>query len=147
MTEGIVISIHIVREEGGPPERVESIEARTDHGLVNDHRSRPGKKRQLTMIDQAMLDEVARTLGHPVPDGASRRQLVISGLDLNALIGKTLNIGPAVVRVDSDCPPCDLMETSIGPGARAAMQTRAGLCCTVLRGGEIRQGQRVTLAE
>ena len=147
MTEGIILSIHIVREPGGLPERVESIEAGTNHGLVNDHRSRPGKKRQLTVIDRAMLDEVARILGHPVPDGASRRQLVISGLDLKALIGKTLNVGPAVVRVDSDCPPCDLMETSIGPGARAAMQTRAGLCCTVLRGGQIRQCHRVTIAE
>ena len=147
MTQGIILSIHIVRQPDGPPERVESIEARTDHGLVGDHRSRSGKKRQLTLIDRAMLDEVGHVLGHPVPAGASRRQIEISGLDMNALIGKTLSIGPAVVRVDSDCPPCDLMETSIGPGARAALQARSGFCCTILRGGEIRQGHRVTLAE
>lgn len=146
MTEGKVLSIHVVREEGGPPERVESIAAIADHGLEGDHRSRTGKSRQLTMIDRAKLDEVAEELGHPVPEGVSRRQLEISGLDLNALIGKTLRVGSVIVRVDSDCPPCNLMETSIGPGGRAAMQRRAGLCCTVLKGGEIRQGQSVTIA-
>ena len=146
MTEGKVLSIHVVREDGGPPERVESIAAVTDHGLQGDHRSRTGKSRQLTMIDRAKLDDVAAELGHPVPEGVSRRQLEISGLDLNALIGKRLHVGPVVVRVDSDCPPCNLMETSVGPGARAAMQNRGGLCCTVLQGGEIRQGQSVTVA-
>jgi len=146
MPEGKILSIHLIPEEGGPPERVESIAVVTDHGLKGDHRSRTGKSRQLTMIDRAKLDEVAEVLGHPVPEGASRRQLEVSGLDLNSVIGKTLHIGPVVVRVDSDCPPCDLMETSIGPGARAAMQTRAGLCCTVIKGGEIHAGQSVTVA-
>lgn len=146
MTEGKVLSIHVVREEGAPLERVASVAAITDHGLEGDHRSRTGKSRQLTIIDRAKLDEVAKELGHPIPEGVSRRQLEVSGLDLNALIGRTLHIGPVVVRVDGDCPPCDIMETSVGPGARAAMQNRGGLCCTVLRGGEVRQGQKVTIA-
>lgn len=146
MTEGTILSIHIVREPDGPPERVESAAVVTDQGLDGDHRSRTGKSRQLTLIDRAKLDEVAAVLGHPVPEGVSRRQIEISGLDLNTLIGKTLHLGATVVRVDSDCPPCELMETSIGPGARAAMQARAGLCCTVLKGGEIRTGQSVKVA-
>jgi len=146
MPEGKLLSIHVIPEEGGPPERVESIAVITDHGLEGDHRSRTGKSRQLTMIDRAKLDEVAEVLGHAVPEGASRRQLEVSGLDLNSLIGKTINVGPVILRVDSDCPPCDLMETSIGPGARMAMQNRAGLCCTVLEGGEIRSGHSVTVA-
>ncbi len=146
MSEGTILSIHIVREPDGPPERVESIAVVTDHGLDGDHRSHTGKSRQLTLIDRAKLDDVAQVLCHPVPEGASRRQIEISGLDLDPLIGKTLYVGPAIVRVDGDCPPCDLMETSIGPGARAAMQARAGLCCTVIKGGEIRPRQRVTVA-
>ncbi|MGD8605502.1 MAG: hypothetical protein PVF49_13120 [Anaerolineales bacterium] len=147
MSEARVESIHVYPVEGGPGQRAPEIEIRTDHGIVGDHRSKPDSKRQLTLIDSAVLDDVARIVGKDIPDGASRRQVRVSGLDLNTTIGKTLTLGDVTIKVETDCPPCNIMETAIGPGARQALQGRAGVCCRVVDGGILREGDPLHVAQ
>lgn len=145
MTRGEIVSIHIAREEGKPAEPQESIEARTDFGLLGDYRSGHNPKRQITLIDESVIADVARTLGHSVHPGASRRQIVVRGLDLNSLLGKTFRLGAITLRGERPCDPCDNMERTIGPGAKAALEGRGGLCCYVVSGGTIQVGDPVNV--
>jgi MOSC domain-containing protein YiiM len=147
MSDARVESIHVYPVEGGPGQRAREIEIRTDHGIVGDHRSKSDSKRQLTLIDSAVLEDVARIIDKDIPDGASRRQVRVSGVDLNTTIGKTLTLGNVTVKVESDCPPCNIMETAVGPGARQALQGRAGVCCRVIGGGVLREGDPLRVAE
>ena len=145
MGPGEVISVHFVREDGGRAIKVDSVEVRTDFGIPGDYRSGGNKRRQLTLIEEEALAETAKILGRPVPEGASRRQVVIRGLDLNTLIGHSIRIGDIVLAIERYCAPCQRMNEEIGPGGRDALRWKAGVTCRVVMGGMLRVGERVVL--
>ena len=147
MTTGEVISIHYVRENGGPATSVLTIEVRQNYGFPEDYRSGPWKKRQITVIEEEALLDAADQLGRSVPAGASRRQIVIRGLDLNSLIGHTVRIGDVVLTVERYCAPCQRMDEEIGPGGRDALRWKAGVCCSVEVGGTLHVGDLVIPAQ
>lgn len=147
MGPGEVVSIHFVREDGGRATKVESAEVRTDFGIPEDYRSGGNKRRQLTMIEEEALAEAAKILGRPVPEGASRRQVVIRGLDLNTLIGHQIKIGDIVLSIERYCAPCGRMNEELGPGGRDALRWKAGVTCRVVSGGMLTVGERIMLAE
>jgi len=145
MGPGEVVSIHFVREDGGRATKVDSAEVRTDFGISEDYRSGKNKRRQLTLIEEEALAEVAKILGRPVPDGASRRQVVVRGLDLNTLIGHSIRIGDLVLAIERYCAPCHRMNDELGPGGRGALRWKAGVTCRVVQGGTLRVGEKVVL--
>ena len=60
--------------------------------------------------------------------------------------GTKINIGEIELAVWRDCAPCEVMETAVGPGARSALDSRAGVAATVVRGGTIKVGDPVSIA-
>jgi len=124
---------------------MDAVEVEEGLGIVGDARSFKGRGRQITIVSRDALDAAAVDLGYAVPAGASRRQVEVSGIDLDAAMGKTLVLGAIRVRVDSPCHPCRKMEIAIGPGGRAALKDRGGVCARVLGGGTLRTGDPVSL--
>lgn len=141
---GEVVSIHLARTPHGVAEGVEQALVHANYGLNGDWRSHRDRSGQLTVIEVEALEDVARQLGQAIPAGASRRQVVVRGVALNALIGRHLRLGAVLVYVEDYCDPCRQMERTIGPGARAAMEDRGGVRCRVLEGGELHVGDTVT---
>jgi MOSC domain-containing protein YiiM len=140
---GEVVSIHIVRQRHGAVEAIDRAAVQTNFGLQGDWRSRRNRNGQLTLIEEEALTEVERFLGTPIPPGASRRQIVVRGINLNDLIGRRIRIGAAHVFVETPCDPCSRMEETIGAGARDALEGRGGVRCFVLAGGEVAVGDSV----
>lgn len=140
---GEVISIHIIREREGVAEAVECGMALTNYGLEGDWHSRRNRNGQLTLIEAETLDEVGKLLGHPVPPGGSRRQIVVRGVDLNKLIGQRVRLGAARLFIETPCDPCARMEKTIGSGAWRALEGRGGVRCFVLAGGMIQVGDQL----
>ena len=141
--QGKVVSIHRVVTSRGPLERLDYVEVHTDFGIVGDYRSKPDHPRQLTVIDEGTVAALNQFAGQDVPDGVTHRQIVVRGLDLFSYIGKNLQMGTVKVRVELDCRPCDFMNRLMGPGARDVMQNRGGICCRVLEGGTLHEGDVV----
>lgn len=145
---GVVVSIHLVPQRHEPAVALDVAHFIADYGLEGDWRARPGYSRQMTLVEAETLEHVAAKLGlAAVPPGASRRQIVVRDVNLNATMGKRLRIGPVLVSVERPCDPCQRMETTIGRGARDAMDGRGGVCARVLEGGAIRPGDSVTLVD
>jgi MOSC domain-containing protein YiiM len=143
-----VVSIHRVSHRDAPAVELDAASFVTDRGLEGDWRSRAGRGRQITIIAAEALEHTARALGREaIAAGASRRQVVVRGIDLNHSVGKHLRIGPLLVRIDEPCDPCENMERTIGPGAQAALANRGGVCGRVLEGGIVRPGDPVRVAE
>ena len=68
-------------------------------GIAGDryHGENPGSKTQITFLAREVVDDMGRTLGLADPDYAAlRRNVLVSGIDLNSLIGKTFSLGEAV---------------------------------------------------
>jgi MOSC domain-containing protein YiiM len=143
-----VVSIHRVAEKDGPAVALEAASFVADFGLEGDWRSRRGRSRQITLIEEEGVADAAASLGMPaVPAGASRRQVVVRGVALDAAIGKRLRVGPLLLDVFDRCDPCENLERKIGPGARRALEGRGGICARVLEGGVLRPGDPVGVEE
>jgi MOSC domain-containing protein YiiM len=70
----------------------------------------------------------------------------VEGISLQTLLGGKLRVGSTLIEIHDPCPPCDRMETAIGPGAKAALAERGGVCARVLEGGVVRPGDAVEVA-
>lgn len=116
-------------------------------GLSGDHYSKPGGKRQITLIQSEHLAAIAALCGREtVQPELLRRNLVISGINLLALKGQQFYIGDALLEGTGLCEPCSRMEQALGAGGHHAMRGHGGITARVLRDGEICLGDVVGLA-
>ncbi|WP_417517355.1 MOSC domain-containing protein [Marinobacter sp.] len=114
-------------------------------GLEGDRfKGRETSKRQVTLIQQEHLTAMASCLHRDaIGPEVFRRNIVISGLNLLALKGKTFQIGGVVLEYTGLCHPCSKMEISLGPGGYNAMRGHGGITTRVVEGGELALGDVV----
>ena len=122
--------------------------ANAEQGLAGDHRcsKTPGSSRQVSIISSEFIQCIELHLHNtPIDPKLLRRNLVITGINLNALRYQQFAIGEAVFEATALCHPCSRMEQALGPGAVAAMLGLGGLCCKILNSGLIKLGDSVTV--
>ena len=126
------------------------VQAVADLGLEGDHRMSKtrGSGRQVTLISQEFVTQIAMHLGEADLDPARlRRNIVLSGLNLNALRRQRFWVGEALLEATQLCHPCARMEAELGPGGVVAMFGYGGLCAKVIHSGAIECGASVRLAQ
>lgn len=121
----------------------EEIELVAGSGIVGDRYFdfKPDFKGQVTFFDAAVWDEVREKF--EVPDlGASafRRNIVVRGMDLIALIGKTFSVGGIEFSGSEEAKPCFWMNEACAPGVEEFLKGKGGLRCRILEDGRLRQG-------
>lgn len=114
-------------------------------GIVGDRAFElRGDKRQVTLIQAEHLAAVATLAGlASVAPEQLRRNLLVSGLNLQALKHKCLRVGEVLLEGTGDCHPCSRMEENLGRGGYQAMRGHGGITARVLEGGVIRIGDVV----
>ena len=126
-----------------PLQEVEAVEGK---GLVGDHYSGSSGNRQVTLIQAEHLAAVAYMLKTEVVEPElTRRNIVVSGINLLAFEDQQFQIGEAVLEMTGLCRPCERMEENLGEGGYNAMRGHGGITCRVVRGGKIRVGDKVKL--
>jgi MOSC domain-containing protein YiiM len=118
-------------------------------GLDGDHHARSGtSKRQVTLVQEEHLHVVAAILRRDrVGPELVRRNLVVSGINLVALKDQRFTVGETLLEGTGPCDPCSRMEENLGLGGYTAMRGHGGITARVLRGGTIRLGDIVALAQ
>jgi len=96
---------------------------------------RPGSA--LTLVDAAVLDTFDRDVDH-------RRNVVVRGTDLNALVGHEFTLGEARCRGRRLCEPCAHLDRLNGGGVLRPLVHRGGLRADIVCDGTIRVGDRLT---
>ena len=127
---------------------VEQARAIATQGLEGDHRmsKTAGSARQVTLISEEFIQQIAHFTDRDSIDPALlRRNLVVSGINLNALRYQRFQIGEALFEATALCHPCSRMETALGKGAVAAMIGHGGLCARILSSGTIRLGEQLVV--
>lgn len=133
-------------ERRGEIQVVEDAQAIVGLGLEGDHRclKSPGSARQVTIISREYIYQIAQQLGMDFIDPTLlRRNLVISGMNMNLLRFQRLQIGNAVFETSALCDPCSRMDENLGRGGAAAMFGYGGLCAKIIQGGQISVGDAV----
>lgn len=127
---------------------VKQAEAIASHGLEGDHRmsKTPGSARQVTLISREFIQQIEHFTGVDSIDPALlRRNLMVAGINLNALRHQRFQIGEALFEATALCHPCSRMETALGKGGVAAMIGHGGLCARILSTGTIRVGDQLVV--
>ena len=141
----------IVKWIGLRPERraqvleVGEVVADTKIGLEGDRFSgKPEAKRQVTLIQHEHLAVMAQLLGREEIDPALlRRNIVVSGINLQALKQRNFKIGSATLYGTGNCAPCSRMEEALGTGGYNAMRGHGGITAYVIDAGKISVGDSV----
>lgn len=142
---GKVVWIGIRPQNRQPMEVLEDTFANIG-GLTNDraNKGNPNNKRQVTLIQAEHIKAVASFLGEGNIDPALiRRNIVVEGINLNALKDKQFRIGEAILEMTGFCFPCSRMEENLGKGGFNAMRGHGGITCRVIEEGKIKIGDEV----
>lgn len=144
---GKVEWIGIRQERKALPTPVDHVTIKEKTGLEGDHFSGSlSGKRQVTLIQKEHLDAVASMLGKDQIDPQlTRRNIVISGINLLSLKSQQFKIGEVVLETSGICAPCNRMEENLGTGGYSAMRGHGGITARVVTGGEVRLGDPVSL--
>lgn len=99
--------------------------------------ARPEGKRQVLLVDIETLREFE------LAPGIVRENITTEGLEVNGLrIGQRLHLGETEFEVSSVCEPCELME-DMRTELMTELLGRRGMLCRVLRGGTVKQGDKI----
>lgn len=146
LSPGTLSWIGVRTQRREPMIQVESAQAIATLGVEGDHRleKTPGSGRQVTLISEEFIAQIAHFTGRDYIDPALlRRNLVVRDINLNALRYQRFQIGDALFEATALCHPCSRMETALGKGGVAAMLGHGGLCARILRTGTISVGDQL----
>jgi MOSC domain-containing protein YiiM len=145
---GTVVGILVASQAEAPLTRVDSVAALPGRGLEGDRYaegkgtfSAPGRGYEVTLIEADVLDAIELSW-----EGA-RRNIVTTGISLNALVGHRFHVGSVTCVGRRLAEPCSHLETLARPGLLRPLVHRGGLRADILTGGTIAVGDNVTVAD
>ena len=134
-----------LRPERGAPINVVNEVVANEQGLEGDFfQGPPDAPRQVTLIQAEHLEAVASILAlDSVSPDLLRRNIVVSGINLQALKESEFRIGEATLFATGNCAPCSLMEKNLGPGGYNAMRGHGGITARIVSPGKIQVNDEV----
>jgi MOSC domain-containing protein YiiM len=125
----------------------ESVHLRVGQGIEGDRNGGKNPERQLNVMTYETMTQLAQE-GFKANPGELGEQIVVSGLDVNALpAGAQVQLGAsAVIEIVKPRTGCDRFE-SIQNKPRGDAANRLGMMARVVVGGEVRVGDTVKALE
>lgn len=121
---------------------VDSVECVAGRGLRGDRffDFKEDYKGQVTLFAWETFDALRQTQGKPeLTPSVLRRNVVVEGLDLDALIGKQFSLQGVTLEGTGECKPCYWMDQAVGSGAEDWLKGRGGLRCKIVTDGVLRR--------
>ena len=150
---GKVVQIFICPTKGQPMEEVAEVYASRETGLKGDRYgmgegswSRPHNKtsRQVSLIAVEAIAAANEKLLTPILSIETRRNIVVEGVDLNALVSKEFSIGEVRLLGTKLCEPCERPAFLAGRTVEErrlfpiAFDNQGGLCAEIVVDGFMR---------
>ena len=155
---GVLLHVHVAEAASAPMREVVEARCVPGRGLEGDrygagtgtYSARPDV-REVTLIEQEVLDALARNdpplQGGPVRllPNEHRRNLTVSGVPLNHLVGRRFRVGEVILRGGRLNFPCKYLEKLLDRPVFLPLYNRSGLNCGIERGGTLRPGDPIEL--
>ena len=123
-------------------QEVESVECVAGRGLRGDRYfdHKQDYKGQVTFFSMAIHAWLCAELGEVDRSPAVyRRNVMVSGVDLNTLIGQEFEVQGMRFLGTEEAKPCLWMNTAFGPGAEESLRGNGGLRARILTDGMLRR--------
>jgi MOSC domain-containing protein YiiM len=140
---GRLEAIWVKRMKLGPMDPVAEARLVAGRGIAGN--ANQGGRRQVTLIEREVWEDLMRSLGGALPPWRRRANLMVSGVSLVRTRGRVLAVGGVRLRVLGETKPCERMEEAL-PGLREAMfpDWKGGAFAEVLDDGTVRVGDGIT---
>jgi len=134
---GELIGIAVRAKSRGLMQEVDVAEITIENGVMHDFRGKPGE-RQVTVLAAEDWDAACSDLGKRLPWTYRRANLYVKGIKLQDAKDSIVRLGDVMLLVTGETDPCPRMDEA-EPGLMSALKPdwRGGVCCRVIRGGEI----------
>jgi MOSC domain-containing protein YiiM len=122
---------------------VEQVECVAGRGLRGDRffDFKEDYKGQVTLFAWEVFEELRVEQGKPeLSPAVLRRNVMVEGIDLDALIGKSFELQGVTLEGMGECKPCYWMDQAVGSGAEEWLKGRGGLRCKIVTDGVLRRG-------
>jgi len=122
----------------------ESVTCTAGKGIVGDryYGHSEDYKGQITFFSSEVATEMQEHFKLEELDRSTmRRNVLVSGVDLNALIGKRFRIGELIFVGSEECTPCFWMNEAVSEGALDWLKGRGGLRCRIETSGTLKTGE------
>jgi hypothetical protein len=140
---GVVAGILVAPQAEAPLARANSVAAVAGRGLQGDRYAEgkgtfgPGRGYELTLVEAEVLDDVELSWED------ARRNIVTTGISLNALVGRRFRVGSVTCVGRRLAEPCAHLEKLARPGLLRPLVHRGGLRADILTGGTITVGDEI----
>jgi len=99
----------------------------------------------LTFMSEEVMRDVCEGLDLPYEPSLFRRNIIISGINLNQLIGKKFHMGEVEFEGLEGCSPCTWMNAVMKKGVYRSMSRRGGLRVQIVNGGVLKTGHNTLI--
>lgn len=149
---GTLTDIFVAEAAGAPMRRVAEAQCLPGAGLAGDRyadgsghwKSVDGCEVTLVTLEDMRK---ASTAASSFLDGEHRRNLVVSGISLQAFNRRQLRIGGVLFAFHRLRPPCGYLDRIVQPGVAKALRNRAGIGLRVVEAGVIKVGDAVDVID
>jgi len=147
---GRVEQLWTAPEGSAPMEARDAVECvpggiRGDRYFTGEGYYSPVDECEVTFVDRAALAEIRGTHGIDLFDGRHRRNVVVSGVELEALLESRFRVGEATFEGTRPRPPCAHVEQVAGEAGvtQALQEGRGGICADVVEAGTATVGDEI----
>ncbi len=149
-----VVQMFITPEAGGDMQEINSVSAIEGRGIIGDRYysiagtfSKPNIEpdQEITLIESEAFEELKEEHGITLEHSQCRRNIITQGVDLNALVGHTFQVGEVTLQGMRLCEPCTYLSGLVGhPKLVKIWRKRAGLRAHISTSGKINIGDSIT---
>ena len=143
---GTIAGIAVRTAKMGPMQELASARAEIGAGINGD--LPVSAKRGITFLSEEQWADTLRDLGVALPWHTRRANVLVRGLRLADLVGRTIHLGTVEVRIHKETKPCDNMD-KLYAGLQKALvpDMRGGVYGEVLIAGQFAVGDSVAVVE
>ena len=123
---------------------IDSAQVTVANGILGDFRGTQ-QNRQISLLSESAWHKACDEVGSELPWTVRRANLLVDDVEFDAsYVGKTVRIGDVELRVTEETDPCSRMDAQhVGLTAALAKEWRGGICCNVIKAGNIKVGDQV----
>lgn len=115
-------------------------------GIVNDryYENFKEKKEQVTLISLEEINAFNNQVNQNIEPKDFRRNIIVSGIDLNKLIDKQIKINQVILKIHEICQPCKYLQDRLKlPSLVKLLVNKSGVRAEIIKSGNLSIGDTI----
>tara|TARA_B100000963_G_C22196927_1_gene481350 strand:- start:76 stop:522 length:447 start_codon:yes stop_codon:yes gene_type:complete len=117
-------------------------------GIANDryYNNFKEKKEQVTLINLEEINNFNNQIKQNIDAKNFRRNIIVSGINLNELINKKIKINEVILKIHEICQPCKYLQNKLKiPTLVKMLVNKSGVRAEILTSGKISVGDIINI--